>query len=95
MSDSPDYLTGSGGRGDKGGGDMSDLRHLPVGTRVRVGFALIYEKVPGGMWRSRKLKALHNWITDEQLIDLLTQKRKEAEEIRAKAEAQEGDAASA
>lgn len=42
---------------------MSDLRHLPVGTRVRVGFALIYEKVPGGMWRSRRLKALHNWIT--------------------------------
>jgi len=95
MSDSPDYLAGSGGRGDKGGVDMSDLRHLPVGTRVRVGFALIYEKVPGGMWRSRKHKALHNWITDEQLIELLAKKRKEAQEIRAKAEAQERDAACA
>jgi hypothetical protein len=74
---------------------MSDLRHLPVGTRVRVGFALIYEKAPGGMWRSRRLKALHNWITDEQLVELLVGKRKEAEEIRARAEAQERDAASA
>jgi hypothetical protein len=74
---------------------MSDLRHLPVGTRVRVGFALIYEKVPGGMWRSRKLKALHNWITDKQLVELLVKQRKEAEEMRARAEAQEGDAASA
>jgi hypothetical protein len=53
---------------------VSDLRHLPVGTRVRVGFALIYEKVPGGMWRSRRRKATHNWITDEQLIELLTKK---------------------
>jgi len=95
MSDSPDYLTARGGRGDKGGGNMSDLRHLPVGTRVRVGFALIYEKVPGGMWRSRRQKALHNWITDERLVELLVRKRKEAEEIRAKAEEQEGDAASA
>ena len=68
---------------------MSDLRFLPVGTRVRVGFALIYEKVPGGMWRSRKLKALHNWITDEQLIELLAKKRREAEEMRARAEAVE------
>jgi len=68
---------------------MSDLRHLRVGTRVRVGFALIYEKVPGGMWRSRKLKALNDWITDEQLIELLVRRRKEAEEIRARAEAQE------
>ena len=74
---------------------MSDLRHLPVGTRVRVGFALIYEKVPGGMWRSRRRKALHNWITDEQLVEVLVGKRKEAAEIRAKAEAQERDAASA
>lgn len=74
---------------------MSDLKHLPVGTRVRVGFALIYEKVPGGMWRSRKLKALHNWITDEQLVELLVKQRKEAEKIRAKAQAQERDAASA
>ncbi|MEV7134893.1 hypothetical protein AB0N24_18610 [Arthrobacter sp. NPDC093128] len=71
---------------------MSDLRHLPVGTRVRVGFALIYEKVPGGMWRSRRLKALHNWITDEQLVELLVGKRKEAEEIRARAEAQDRSA---
>lgn len=74
---------------------MSDLRHLPVGTRVRAGIALIYEKVPGGMWRSRRLKALHNWITDEQLVELLVGKRKEAEEIRTRAEAQERDAASA
>jgi hypothetical protein len=74
---------------------MSDLRHLPVGTRVRVGFALIYEKVPGGMWRSRRRKALHNWITDEQLVEVLVGKRKEAAEIRAKAEAQERNAASA
>ncbi|MCO4254530.1 hypothetical protein [Pseudarthrobacter cellobiosi] len=74
---------------------MSDLRHLPVGTRVRVGFALIYEKVPGGMWRSRRLKALHNWITDEQLVELLVGKRREADEISARAEAQERDAASA
>lgn len=74
---------------------MSDLRHLPVGTRVRVGFALIYEKVPGGMWRSRRRKALHNWITDEQLVEVLVGKRKEAAEIRARAEAQERDAASA
>ncbi|MET4622824.1 hypothetical protein ABIE18_004303 [Arthrobacter sp. 2762] len=29
----------------------------PRGTRVRVGFALIYEKVRGGMWRSRRRKA--------------------------------------
>lgn len=74
---------------------MSDLRHLPVGTRVRVGFALIYEKVPGGMWRSRRRKALHNWITDEQLVEVLIGKRKEAAEVRARAEAQERDAASA
>jgi hypothetical protein len=74
---------------------MSDLSHLPVGTRVRVGFALIYEKVPGGMWRSRRLKALHNWITDEQLVELLTKQRKEAEEIRERAEAQERYDASA
>ena len=57
---------------------MSDLRHLPVGTRVRVGFALIYEKVPGGMWRSRRRKATHNWITDEQLIEVLTKKESES-----------------
>lgn len=57
---------------------MSDLRHLPVGTRVRVGFALIYEKVPGGMWRSRRRKALHNWITDEQLVEALVGKGKGA-----------------
>ena len=68
---------------------MSDLRHLPVGTRVRAGFALIYEKVPGGMWRSRRRKAMHNWISDEQLIELLQRKRKEAEELRARAEAEE------
>ena len=74
---------------------MSDLRHLPVGTRVRVGFALIYEKVPGGMWRSRRRKALHNWITDEQLVEVLVGKRKEAAEIRARAGALERDAASA
>jgi hypothetical protein len=74
---------------------MSDLRHLPGGTRVRVGFALIYEKVPGGMWRSRKRKAMHNWITDEQLVELLVAKRKEAAEKRARAEAQKRDAASA
>jgi hypothetical protein len=48
---------------------MSDLRHLPVGTRVRVGFALIYETVPGGMW-----------ITDDQLVEVLVGKRKDAEE---------------
>jgi len=59
---------------------MSDLRHLPVGTRVRVGFALIYEKVPGGMWRSRRRKAMHNWITDEQLVEVLVGKGKETEE---------------
>lgn len=74
---------------------MSDLRHLPVGTRVRMGFALIYEKVPGGMWRSRRLKAVHNWITDEQLVELLVKQRKEAEEVRARAESQEKNAASA
>lgn len=68
------------GRDDRGGENMSDLRHLPVGTRVRVGFALIYEKVPGGMWRSRRRKAMHNWITDEQLVEVLAGKRKEAEE---------------
>lgn len=73
---------------------MSDLRHLPVGTRVRVGFALIYEKVPGGMWRSRRLKAVHNWITDEQLVELLVKQRKGAEEVRARAESQEKNAAS-
>jgi len=74
---------------------MSDLKYLPVGTRVRVGFALIYEKVPGGMWRSRRRKAMHNWITDEQLVELLVGQRKEAEEIRARAKAQYRDAASA
>lgn len=70
------------------GGDRSDLRHLPVGTRVRVGFALIYEKVPGGMWRSRRRKATHNWITDEQLVELLTE-RKKSEEVGAEAGAPE------
>lgn len=74
---------------------MSDLKHLPVGTRIRVGFALIYEKVPGGMWRSLRLKALHNWISDEQLVELLIRQRKEAEGIKARAAAQEKDAASA
>jgi hypothetical protein len=74
---------------------MSDLRYLPVGTRVRVGFALIYEKVPGGMWRSRRLKAMHNWITDDQLVELLVKQRKEAEEVRARAETKGRDAASA
>ena len=74
---------------------MSDLKHLPVGTRVRVGFALIYEKVPGGMWRSRRRKAMHNWITDERLVELLVGKRKDAEELRARTETQERDAATA
>ena len=74
---------------------MRDLRYLPVGTRVRVGFALIYEKVPGGMWRSRRLKAMHNWITDDQLVELLVKQRKEAEEVRARAETKGRDAASA
>ena len=73
---------------------MSDLRHLPVGTRVRVGFALIYEKVPGGMWRSRRRKATHNWITDEQLIELLTE-RKGPEEVGAGAEPSDKGAPSA
>ncbi|TQJ40705.1 hypothetical protein FBY33_2781 [Arthrobacter sp. SLBN-112] len=72
---------------------MSDLRHLPVGTRVHVGFALIYEKVPGGMWRSRRRKALHNWISDEQLLELLAKQRKEAEATEERVEAEETDAA--
>lgn len=71
----------------------ADLRHLPVGTRVRVGFALIYEIVPGGMWRSRRRKATHNWITDEQLIELLT--KKEFEAAKAGATTHESTASSA